>query len=150
QLAQPRRPELERGDRADDERDHDPRPHLAVELVHAVGEHQARVGAAADTRGDGAFGRVALRSGSGAGMIHLARDFPLRRILRLCQKLLLLRITPTAIPSMVIESRRRSTSMGSKSGFSGRSWTELPRRRRRLTVTSSARRATTIWPVRAS
>ena len=41
-------------------------------------------------------------------------------------------------------------SIGSNSGFSGSSWTTLPRRRKRFTVTSSESRATTIWPERAS
>ena len=40
--------------------------------------------------------------------------------------------------------------MGANSGFSASSQTLLPSRLKRFTVTSSPRRATTIWPLRAS
>src|SRR5271166_1569671 len=56
------------------------------------------------------------------------------------------RTRPTAMPSIANAVCLGSTVMGRNCGFSGRSTIAPPRRCRRLTVTSSSRRATTICP----
>ncbi len=50
------------------------------------------------------------------------------------------------MPSIVSASRLPSTTIGAKSGFSATSSTRAPSRWKRLTVTKSPSRATTIWP----
>src|SRR5277367_214296 len=56
------------------------------------------------------------------------------------------RTRPTAMPSIANAVCLGSTVMGRNSGFSDRSTIAAPRRCRRLTVTSSSMRATTICP----
>src|SRR6185436_6912594 len=143
---------------ADQQRGDDRSGHLAVELLDPIRQHIARVRRLpqADSRGS----RAAL--GEGVVGSHGAENGPAIIGDPLSNRpfcpprgpgsyrLLPLRITPTAMPSIVISSRRRSSSMGSKSGFSGSNCTEWPRRFRRFTVTSSAIRATTTWPLCAS
>src|SRR5690606_39250620 len=61
-----------------------------------------------------------------------------------------LRTRPTATPSSSKSTSPNGTTMVLKSGFSGISSIVLRVRRKRLTVTSSPSRATTIWPFLAS
>ncbi len=122
QLLEPAALQLEGGDPAGDEGRADRDRHLPVELRDAVGEDLLRVGAVADLGLD-RLGRD-LQPGIGAvggrSVVHARRKKPCAHFKR-SYKLLPLRITPTAMPSMVSASRRRSTSIGAKSGFSASS-----------------------------
>jgi hypothetical protein len=71
--------QLDAGDEADDERGHHAQRQLAVELLDAVGEHQARVRAVADARGHARLGRHERGGVDGAGVVHRTQEWPLRQ-----------------------------------------------------------------------
>src|SRR5205085_2449533 len=146
ELDQPPLVQLDRREDADHHGRHEAERQLAVELLDAIGAHERRIGTLTHVRAHRS--RRSVHALDAVRQIAHARktDAPSRAILKAYQKLLPLRITPTAMPSIASASRRRSSSIGSNSGLSASRLTAWPRRRSRFTVTSSPRRATTICP----